>query len=233
MKVFAISDLHLPGASVTKEMNVFGTKWDRHWDKIRTDWSERVCPEDVVLIAGDVSWAQTLDQAREDLRQIAAMPGKKVILKGNHDFWWSSISRLREVLQPDMFALQNDALRIGKAVFFGSRGWCKTIKNKAEDADNEKIYARELLRLKMSVDAAKKFGEAKRYGLAHFPPFLDTDTPDEVTEVFAASGAEKVIYGHVHGAEKESMDGVRFGNTEFILSACDYLDFRLKLIDEI
>ena len=121
MSIFAIGDLHLPGHA-QKPMDVFGSHWDRHFDVIRENWLSMVAPEDVVLIPGDISWAMLFEEAMIDIRSIAELPGQKVLLRGNHDYWWSSVSRLRAALPKGMYALQNDAIAVdGVAVVSGDR----------------------------------------------------------------------------------------------------------------
>ena len=122
MRIFAIGDLHLPGGE-KKPMDVFGAHWENHFERISSDWRDKVSQEDVVLIPGDISWAMQLGDALEDLERISQLPGKKLILRGNHDFWWSSLTQLRCSLPPGMHALQNDAYDAGDVVFCGSRGW--------------------------------------------------------------------------------------------------------------
>jgi predicted phosphohydrolase len=109
-RVFAISDLHLPGGSDNKSMDLFGARWQAHFHQIKEDWMSRVGDEDIVLIPGDISWAMRLEDAREDLDAIGSLPGIKVLIKGNHDYWWNSISRVRAALPARMYALQNDAV---------------------------------------------------------------------------------------------------------------------------
>ncbi len=150
MSIFAIGDLHLPGGD-DKPMQVFGAHWEGHWDRIRADWRARVQPEDTVLIPGDISWAMQIENAMDDLRAIAELPGRKILLRGNHDYWWCGISRLRELLPTGMYALQNDAMRLEDTAYCGTRGW--TLPAGAGAAEDEKIYRRELLRMEMSLEA--------------------------------------------------------------------------------
>ena len=116
MKVFAISDLHL-SFSCDKPMNVFGGAWENYLQEIEQSWNELVSDDDIVIIAGDISWAMKLSEAVADLEYIGKFKGKKIIIKGNHDYWWSSISAVRNVLPKDVYAIQNDALKIGNFVF--------------------------------------------------------------------------------------------------------------------
>ena len=158
MSIFAIGDLHLPGGD-KKPMDVFGAHWERHFERICADWQSRVKPEDIVLIPGDISWAMQLGDALNDLREIAKLPGTILLLRGNHDFWWSSLSQLRACLPKNMHAMQNDAFDAGECVFCGTRGWTIPLGQNAA-AQDEKLYRREALRLEMSLkDAARIYRE--------------------------------------------------------------------------
>ena len=160
MKVFALADLHLSG-SVNKPMDVFGPLWDNHLSRIRTAWLETVGEEDLVLIPGDISWAMHLQEAQTDLNTIAALPGKKLILRGNHDYWWSSLTQLRARLPGGMRAIQNDACLVGDVVFCGTRGWTIPPASGAQEQD-EKLYRREAMRLEMSLQAAGRLAGGRR-----------------------------------------------------------------------
>ena len=157
MKIFAVADLHLPGGT-NKTMDVFGKQWEGHFDRIRASWTEQVGEDDTVLLPGDLSWAMQMKDALEDLAEVGRLPGRKILLRGNHDYWWGSVTRLREALPKNMFALQNDALRLGDTVFCGSRGWTHPAGDGREDAENRRIYERELIRLEMSLEAGEKTG---------------------------------------------------------------------------
>ena len=123
MNVYAISDLHLSTNS-DKPMDVFGQNWEGHFEKIKSDWLFKVKDDDIVLIAGDLSWAMKLDDGIADLKELASLPGKKVFIRGNHDFWWNGISKLRDRAPNDSFIfLQTDSVKIGNFVIVGSRGW--------------------------------------------------------------------------------------------------------------
>ena len=225
MKIFAIADLHLPAK--TKPMDMFGAHWERHFEKISQDWCEHVAADDVVMLPGDLSWAMTLTEAMEDIMAIGALPGRKLILRGNHDYWWSSIGRVRDALPDGMIAIQNDAIKLDGVLFAGSRGWTCLSK----EAADEKIRAREQMRLEMSLKAARALdAEAPLYVMTHFPPvFPDSlDTPEG--ELMTRYGAKCVCYGHLHGASvKNGFEGELQG-VQYHLVSCDALRFALKQV---
>ena len=223
MKIFAIGDLHLPGGD-QKPMNIFGAHWDGHFDKIRTDWLSRVTDEDVVLLPGDLSWAMQLDAAMPDLRMVGDLPGRKIILRGNHDYWWCGIQHLREVLPQGMYALQNDAMELDGVVFAGSRGW--TLPGGPEGEDY-KIYSRELLRMEMSLQRAQKLCKGRLVMLTHYPPLDEKHNDTPVSELAHKYGVTDIVYGHLHGGSlRGAYNGVRKGIAYYCVS-CDGLDFKL------
>jgi predicted phosphohydrolase len=228
MSIFAIADLHLSGA-VQKPMDIFGHHWQNHWELICEAWLESVTNDDIVLIPGDISWAMRLEQALVDLRRIAELPGKKILLRGNHDYWWSSPTKIRGVLPKDMYIIQNDAVRIGDFVFFGSRGWiCEG--SPAFSKDDEKIYQREGLRLEMSLeDARKKGGEP--IAMMHFPPFNERQEPSLFTRLFERERIKIVLYGHIHGKSLQNAFSGELNGVEYMLVSCDNIAFKpLKII---
>ena len=230
MIVYAIGDLHLPGGD-DKPMAVFGAHWEGHWEKICQDWRARVTTQDVVLIPGDISWAMQLEHALDDLHAIAALPGRKILLRGNHDYWWSSLTRVREALPEGMYALQNDAMTLEGITFCGSRGW--TCPQSAGDTENERLYARELLRLRMSLECARKRSpDGPVVALTHFPPLGEGGVRTRVSDLMAEFHGNDVVYGHLHGASIKTaysgqVDGVRYHYV-----ACDGLGFKLAQITQ-
>jgi predicted phosphohydrolase len=166
MRVFAIADPHLSRVH-PKPMTIFGPAWQGHPEAFFRGWREVVGPEDLVIVAGDISWAMRLAEAIPDLLDLASLPGRKVLLKGNHDYWWPSISRLRAVLPEGMYALQNDALVLDGVAVAGTRGW----EYPPKTPEDEKIFAREVERLGLSLKALK--GQPYRHLVLafHFPPF--------------------------------------------------------------
>ncbi len=230
MKIYAISDLHISTTS-DKPMDVFGGNWVGYLDKIREDWQNKVTDEDVVLIGGDISWAMTLDNARKDIETIKDLKGKKVFVKGNHDYWWQTISRVRDVLPDGFFALQNDCIKFGNAVICGSRCWSVPGSSDFKESDN-KIYLREIERLKLSFATAKKSvckGD-KLIALIHFPPFNPKKEDTGFTEIFEKNGVNCVVYGHLHGNRvKYERVTVKNGIT-YYLTSCDQTDNKLTEI---
>ncbi len=222
MAVFAIADLHLPAQQ--KPMDVFGEHWRDHFQRIREDWLARVAPGDLVLLPGDLSWAMRLEDAVEDLNSIAALPGTKLLLRGNHDYWWSSIGRVRRMLGEGMLALQNDSFLIDGRLYAGSRGWMLPGADFSDD--DRRIYARERLRLEMSLEnARRRDGEAPITVMMHFPPL--TDEEPGFSDILERYGVTDCVYGHLHGsAIYGAVRGVRNG-VRYHQVSCDGLGFRL------
>ena len=230
MAVFAISDLHLPGGGV-KPMDVFGEHWSGHFEKISADWREKVTAEDVVLLPGDLSWAMALQDARGDLAAIGALPGKKVILRGNHDYWWSAIGRVRDALPEGMYAVQNDGVALNGRIICGTRGW--TIPNEQTSADDVKIYKRELLRLEMTLkDARRRSADAPLLCMMHYPPLTESQPDTGFTALLQQYGVRDLVYGHLHGvALRGAFRGER-GGIRYHQVSCDGLDFKLYRLPE-
>lgn len=230
MRLFAIGDLHLQGGD-DKPMNVFGDHWDNHFQRIGEDWRARVGEEDMVLIPGDISWAMQLPAARPDLQEIGALPGRKLICKGNHDYWWSSITQVRASLPEGMKALQHDAVETDAAVICGSRGWMFPTAETALSQEDEKVLARELIRLEMSLQAAVKLNPEKPLVvMMHYPPLYDMERDTPFTRLFAKYPVHTVVYGHLHGAGIRAGYNGTWGGVQYRLVSCDALDFRLAEI---
>lgn len=226
MKIFAISDLHLSFSS-DKPMDIFGDSWTDYWKEIKTDWESKVSDDDIVLIAGDISWAMSLENAAIDFAEIAKLKGKKVILKGNHDYWWSSYSKVLSVIPKNFYAIQNNAVRIGNYIFCGTRGWI--IPNETSSAEDKKIYDREVQRLCLSLTdmKAKKRDGDTVVGLIHYPPFNVKFDASGFTETFEKFGIEKVIYGHLHGKNCRAKAEVYKNGVSYILTSCDQIGNKL------
>jgi len=231
MTIFAIGDLHLPGGD-TKPMDVFGSQWENHFEKISVDWRLKVAPEDIVLLPGDISWAMRMEDALPDLLSIGALPGKKVLLRGNHDYWWGAITRLRSSLPANMYALQNDALVLGKSVICGTRGWL--LPGEAGlDPDDMRIYQRELMRLEMSLSQAHRIApDLPITAMLHYPPFNERQESSGFTDLLEKYGVTDVVYGHLHGPGLKSGFTGMVRGVRYYLTSCDALGFSLLNITD-
>ncbi|MDR0851057.1 MAG: metallophosphoesterase [Clostridiales Family XIII bacterium] len=238
-RIFAIGDLHL-SFSQEKPMGVFGENWEDHHLKIEENWRASVADDDIVFIPGDISWALKLEDALSDLAWLHALPGTKVLLRGNHDYWWNSVSKLRELYDSLRF-IQNDSMDVGNAVLCGTRGWLTPEDVHYNAEDDEKIFKRELIRLRISLESAARTAIAKIAkdgsgettgetvvpiicGL-HFPP-TGGGSMSEFTTMFEEFGVTKVVYGHLHGKESygKGIKGV-YGGVSYSLVSADYIDF--------
>ncbi|MBL4936811.1 metallophosphoesterase [Clostridium sp. YIM B02515] len=222
MGLYAISDLHL-ALSGDKPMDVFGEKWYRHDEKIKSNWLDKIKKEDTVLIGGDISWSMKMEEGLKDLDWIHELPGTKILIKGNHDYWWQSISKLN-ALYGDMNFIQNNFFSYEDYAICGTRGWnCPG--GEHFTSHDEKIYTRELNRLRLSLDSAVKAGFKKFIAMVHYPPTNEKFNETEFIRIFKEYGVEKVIYGHLHGP---ALSRVMVGNIdgiEYILTSADYIDF--------
>jgi len=217
--------LHLPGSD-NKPMNVFGAHWENRFKTIQMNWRASVCEEDIVLIPGDISWAMQLEEAMADLESIAVLPGQKILLRGNHDFWWSGIGRLRKALPPGMYALQNDSLALGGVMFCGSRGWLFPTEGLPLEEQDQKIFAREVERLRISLEHAKKNASGRPLvALMHFPPLLADGVETVFSSLLEQARVTDVVYGHLHSTGiKNGFTGMR-SDVQYHLVSCDATGF--------
>ena len=211
-------------------MDIFGPGWLGHPEAFFRAWRDTVSPADLVLIPGDISWGLRLEEALPDLEAIGALPGRKVILRGNHDYWWPSISRLRALLPEGMFAIQNDALLLGGIVIAGTRGWICPGSHGFSDQD-ERIYRRELERLRLSLAAARALSGDKLVVMFHFPPTNPRLEPSGFTELLLEAAPDAVVFGHVHGEPEERVVCELPGIAVHFVAA-DARGFRPKLLFE-
>lgn len=231
MKIFAIGDLHLPGGQ-EKPMDVFGGHWAEHAERIAAAWLERVSPEDLVLVPGDLSWAMTLDEAREDLDYLGRLPGKILLVRGNHDYWWNGIGKVRKALPANVHAIQNDYVALGQIAVCGTRGWTLP-GTEGFGPDDEKIYLREIERLRLSLESAVKAGLKPTIAMMHYPPAHRSRAPTGFTELLERFGVRLCVYGHLHG---DSQRGALSGPVRGVcyrLVACDAIDFAPVQVGEI
>lgn len=228
MALYAIGDLHLSFKS-NKPMDIFGNQWLYHYKKIEDNWDYVVQEEDTVLIPGDISWAMSMEEAMPDLEWINRRPGKKILIKGNHDYWWASVTKLNNIFK-NMHFIQNNFYNYRNYAICGTKGWNPPNDNKFVEQD-EKIYLRELHRLRLSLEAAREAGYHNIIVMLHYPPTNEKLEPSLITDILEEYGVEKVIYGHLHGedAYRNGLIGNRKG-VEYFLASCDYLNFKLLRI---
>jgi predicted phosphohydrolase len=232
MRIWAIADLHLSFAT-PKPMDIFGERWRDHPAQVAAAWRERVANDDLVLIAGDVSWALKWPQAEVDLRWINDLPGTKILTKGNHDYWWDAGRKHRAALAPQMYLLEADAVEVGGWVLCGTRTWLAPDHPAYNDEADERIYNRELGRLERALQAAQRLaaGEKPIGVLIHYPPFYPNKEPTPFAKMIAQVGAQFCVYGHLHrradwnSAVQGMRDGVRYH-----LTSADFLGFKPSLI---
>ncbi|MBR1867090.1 MAG: metallophosphoesterase [Clostridia bacterium] len=230
MKIYAISDLHMSTAS-PKPMDIFGAKWFNYLEKIREDWEKKVTDDDVVLIGGDISWAMDLSGALEDINTLVPLKGKKVMVRGNHDYWWKSVSKIRAALPENFYVLQNDAIKFGNTVICGSRAW--SVEGSPDFCEQDrKIYLREVERLRLALKNASQTAEEgdEIYCLIHYPPFNVRRENSLFTDLFESFGVKKVIYGHLHGKDARADLKVVKNGITYYLTSCDQADNKLTLI---
>ena len=210
-------------------MDVFGGAWEGHDKRLRDVWLRLVEPEDTVIIAGDISWALKLEQAKADLAWLDTLPGTKLLVRGNHDLWWTSMKKMRGLYESVKF-IQNDSFELEDCVVCGTRGWtCPGEPDFSEETDR-KIYERELIRLDMSLKSASACGKDIIVAM-HFPPVNRKQEPSGFTDLFGSYSVKRVVYGHLHGVSvfKNGPQG-EIGGIEYSLVSLDKLQAAPLLI---
>ncbi len=227
MAIYTISDLHL-SLGMNKPMDIFGDNWENHDKKIRSNWIKKVKEEDLILLPGDFSWAMYIQDAKKDFEYLNELPGTKLLLKGNHDYWWESLKRMREFLKENNFSkidfIYNNSYIWENKIIVGTRGWSE------QEENPEKIIRRENLRLELSIqDGIKKFGDDKEIIVCmHYPPFNGYESPElNFIETMKKYNIKICIYGHIHGevgkeAKKGNIDGIKF-----VMASSDQTNFDL------
>ncbi len=233
MKVFAISDLHL-SINNPKPMDIFGPVWDNYLDKIFADWKAKVSDDDIVLLAGDFSWAMQLEDSLADFNLLSTLAGKKIIIRGNHDYWWKSISAVRAALPQNFYAIQNDALRFDGLVICGTRGWIVPDGVQPFSAENQKIFDREVIRLELTLKSAQALRQEgdKLICMMHYPPTNFRREDSAFTELIKTYNVDAVVYGHLHAKKKGILSTVR-DEIVYHLTSCDMTENKLIEICQI
>ena len=233
MSLFVMADLHLDIRSNQKSMEVFGNRWQNYTERIATQWKNVVTDQDTVIIPGDISWALTTQESIEDLKWIDALPGRKLIMKGNHDFWWSTVSKMEKMFCENCIntigILNNTALEIENFIVAGSRGWFvdKSMQTTELHVDYDKIVNREVIRLQMSLTEAKRLQDASGKEILvffHFPPIWGDYECEPLLALLKQYDIKRCFFGHIHGVYTQpgcfEWEGIRFQ-----MISADYLKF--------
>ena len=228
MAIYTIGDLHL-SFNDPKPMDIFGKNWENHEEKIKRDWISKVGKEDTVIHPGDFSWAMYLKDTVKDFDYLNSLPGKKIMLKGNHEYWWTTITNMKKFLNEHNFNnidfIQNNSIEVENKVICGTRGW--SLVNESED--EKRLIAREALRLELSI----KSGLEKNKEIIvfmHYPPIIKQNMDNEFTKVLKKYNIKKCYYAHLHGKSiPEAVEG-NIQGIEFKLVSADALDFKLLKI---
>lgn len=232
MALYAIADLHLP-LGIDKPMDIFGKAWSNYVERLEENWSNKVKKDDTVVIAGDFSWATYIEQSERDFDFLNRLPGRKILLKGNHDYWWTTMNKLKEFVRSrgytDIEFLQNNCFMYKNTAVCGTRGWLHPAWANIND-DDRKIFAREVLRLELSLKCTE--GAEEIYVFTHYPPMSNKLEENDLNRMMKKYGVKKCIYGHLHSAShKNAVEGIHDG-IEYILVSGDYIGFNPVLIKE-
>ena len=243
--IWAIADLHLSYGVPNKGMEVFGAQWSHHGDKIKENWIQQgIQPDDLILIAGDISWGMRLEEARPDLDWIHQLPGTKVIIRGNHDYWWSSLSQIAKICPPSIHLIQNNVFNWNGVSVGGARLWDTpeysfggyieyaanpranlTEAPSADPKELQKIWEREISRLEMSLKGLDKNANM-RLAMTHYPPISADLKDSQAAKILEKYNVDICVFGHLHNVNRtKPMFGEKNG-VRYVLTACDYLDFK-------
>lgn len=242
--IWAIADLHLAFSTPEKTMEFFGEPWIGYVEKIEQNWREKVKSEDLVLIAGDISWAMKPEEAVKDLLWIDNLPGTKVIIKGNHDHWWTSLGKVKKVMPPSINIIQNDVYHWNEVSVGGTRMWdtleynfkeyavyqhnprAKKLLDSEENLEeNERIFVRELGRLELSLQRFIEKPNHKRIVMTHYPPMGIEGESSRISTLLKKYGVEICVFGHLHSLRKDTPLQWEKGGIRYYLTSCDLLNF--------
>lgn len=232
MKLYAFSDFHLSGDPPKKPMDIFGANWAHHREKIEASWRRTIRPEDAVIIAGDLSWGKNLAEALPDLLWIAGLPGRKIIVRGNHDYWWDTVTKMTKATGGAFEFLHNNVIRVGDIALAGTRSWIpETARNFTEN--DAAILRREEGRLERGIALAEASGARRILCVLHYPPYDERHRPMRILDIMRAHGVRDCVFGHIHGEKNfhdipDELCGVRLH-----LTSADYLRFEPYFLCEV
>ena len=231
MSIFVMADLHL-SLTTNKPMGIFGSRWCDHIEKIKKNWNAIISNDDTVIVPGDISWAIDYNEAYDDFKFINELPGKKLLGKGNHDYWWGTMAKNRAFVVENRFEtidfLYNNAYKIENYIVCGTRGWYvdEKLQNEANEPEYQKIVLREAQRLRMSLDEAIKLRENNEQILVffHFPPVFKSFVCNELLDILCEYGIKNCYFGHIHGTYNVPKT-FEYNGINFTLISSDFLSF--------
>lgn len=231
MNIYSISDLHLD-LTGSKPMDIFGSSWDNYIDEIVQDWNSKVKEDDIVLISGDISWAMDMQDFKKDLEFFYKLKGNIVLNRGNHDYWWSSITQIRNALPKNIYAIQNDCIRFDDVIICGTRGWDIPERNEEIDKQTEKMLSRELSRMELSLSSMQKIRKEndKVIYMIHYPPFNSTRQQNAFLDLLERYNVDIVVYGHLHGKNIRATLYEERNGIKYYLTSCDQVQNKLVQI---
>lgn len=224
--IFSIGDLHFDSTG-DKPMDIFGDNWINHEEEIMNNWRLIAGKDDLILLAGDISWALKLEEAYKDLKRIDELPGRKIIIKGNHDYWWDSLNKINNLGLKTIDFIQNNSFIYDGIGIAGTRGWSSVDIEK--DEQNQKIFNRELNRLRLSLESIREEVD-KKIVMIHYPPFNTDLNPNEFIDIMKEFDVDICLYGHLHAeGHRYAIEGVIEG-IEFHCISSDFINFIPKKI---
>ncbi len=229
MAIYALGDLHL-SFSQYKPMDVFGPEWEDHTEKIKKNWDRCVNDEDLVIVPGDISWAIYLKEALPDLQWLADLKGTKLLIRGNHDYWWSSVSKVRAHLPSSVYVLQNDHFIWNDWAICGTRGWVCPGEEGFDNEEDQKIYLREVQRLQLSLESARRQSLPAIIAAMHFPPFNRRGQPSDFTALLEQYGVKICVFGHIHDRGRELVFQGERNGVRYCFIAADGINFSPQLL---
>ena len=239
MSLFVISDLHLDISTSDKSMEVFGPKWKNYTQRLKNNWLAVVEEKDTVIIPGDISWSLTLEESLDDLKWINDLPGRKILMKGNHDFWWSTAKKMKTFFAENnldtLEILYNGAVEVEDYILAGSRGWFvdkSTQPQSVVNADYDKVLNREKIRLKMSLEEAKNLQSISGKAIIaffHFPPIWSDFVCEELISLLSEYGVSRVYFGHIHGVYNVNSI-FEYKEIKFKMISADFIDFLPQIV---
>ncbi|MDB2614279.1 metallophosphoesterase [Chlamydiales bacterium] len=232
MKIYAIGDLHLSFGIKNKSMEIFGDAWKDHEERVKAHWINLIKPEDLILIPGDISWAMKLEEALVDLAWIDELPGTKVLIRGNHDYWWPSLKKLHSLSFKSLHFIHNNALTFGDVTIGGTRLWDSDEYHFYKVADVKHHYEKELIRLEDSLKQVDKQAPIK-LAMTHYPPIGADLSPSKASTLFEKYGVQQVVFGHLHGIPEGSLPFGEARGVHYHLTSCDVLKCTPFLLKEL